>query len=105
MDIKREGVAKRRRVRWSIYAVLGLGVLSLGSWRLYKLQPAAPTVERATVWVDAVKRGPMLRDVKGIGTLVPEDIVWNRAFQVEVQFHLGQPFKPAQIRVRNHRHR
>ena len=54
MDIKREGVAKRKRIRLAIYVVLILAALSLGSWRLYKLQPAAPTVERATVWVDAV---------------------------------------------------
>ena len=33
-------------------------------------------MERATVWLDTVKRGPMLRDVKGTGTLVPEDILW-----------------------------
>src|SRR5215471_8358189 len=98
MDIKREGVAKRRRIRWSIYAVLGLAVLSLGSWRLYKLQPAAPNVERATVWVDAVKRGPMLRDVKGIGTLVPEDIIWipaNSDGQIsKVPVHSGDKVKP-----------
>ncbi len=41
-----------------------------------RLKPAAPGVERATVWIDAVKRGPMLRDVRGQGTLVPEDIRW-----------------------------
>jgi HlyD family secretion protein len=40
---------------------------------LARLQPAAPTVERATVWVDTVKRGPMLRQVRGLGTLVPVD--------------------------------
>src|SRR5215469_2980242 len=103
MDIKREGVAKRRRVRWSIYAVLGLGVLSLGSWRLMKLQPAAPTVERATVWVDSVKRGPMLRDVKGIGTLIPEDIVWipaNSEGQVsKVLVDSGAKVKPDTVLV------
>src|SRR5215472_10872796 len=76
MDIKREGVTRRKRIRLAIYVVLILAALSLGSWRLYKLQPAAPTVERATVWVDGVKRGPMLRDVHGIGTLIPEDIIW-----------------------------
>jgi HlyD family secretion protein len=98
MDIKREGVAKRRRIRWSIYAVLLLGLLSLGSWRLYKLQPAAPSVERATVWVDAVKRGPMLIDVKGIGTLVPEDIIWipaNSDGQIsKVPVYSGDKVKP-----------
>jgi HlyD family secretion protein len=43
---------------------------------LSKLKPAAPSVERSTVWVDTVKRGPMLRQVRGIGTLVPEEIRW-----------------------------
>jgi HlyD family secretion protein len=101
MDYKREGVAKRRRIRWSIYAVLLLGVLSLGSWRLYKLQPAAPSVERATVWVDSVKRGPMLIDVKGIGTLVPEDIIWipaNSDGQIsKVPVNSGDRVKPDTI--------
>ncbi|HLH43015.1 MAG TPA: efflux RND transporter periplasmic adaptor subunit [Bryobacteraceae bacterium] len=103
MDIKREGVAKRRRIRWSIYAALLLAALSLGAWRLYKLQPAAPTVERATVWIDTVKRGPMVRDVKGIGTLVPEDIVWipaNSDGQIRsVPVHSGDKVKPDTILV------
>ena len=43
---------------------------------LSRLKPAAPSVERATVWIDTVKRGPMLREVRGLGTLVPEDIRW-----------------------------
>ena len=41
---------------------------------LSRLRPAAPTVERNLVWIDTVKRGEMLREVRGIGTLVPEDI-------------------------------
>jgi HlyD family secretion protein len=47
-----------------------------------RLKPAAPGVERATVWIDTVKRGPMLRDERGIGTLVPEDIRWIPATTV-----------------------
>jgi len=43
---------------------------------LSRLKPAAPTVDRSTVWVDTVKRGPMVRQVRGLGTLVPEDIRW-----------------------------
>src|SRR5262249_7968094 len=43
---------------------------------LSRLRPAAPTVDRATIWADEVKRGPMLREVHGLGTLVPEDIRW-----------------------------
>jgi len=103
MDIKREGVTRRKRIRLAIYLVLILAGLSLGSWRLYKLQPAAPTVERATVWVDAVKRGPMLRDVHGIGTLIPEDIVWipaNSEGQVsKVLVDSGAKVKPETVLV------
>ena len=43
---------------------------------LSRLKPAAPTVERAVVWPDKVKRGPMVRQVRGLGTLTPEDIRW-----------------------------
>ena len=41
-----------------------------------RLEPAAPTVERSTVWIDTVKRGEMIRQVRGAGTLVPEDVRW-----------------------------
>src|SRR5207302_10392653 len=41
-----------------------------------RLKPAVPSVDRSTVWVDTVKRGPMVRQVRGLGTLVPEDIRW-----------------------------
>ena len=103
MDIKREGVARKKRIRMAIYLVLAAGALGVVSWRLYQLKPAAPTVERATVWVDAVKRGPMLRDVKGLGTLVPEDIVWipaNSDGQVsKVAVKSGGAVKPNTILV------
>ena len=46
---------------------------------LRRLRPAAPTVERATVWMDTVQRGPMVREVLGQGTLVPEEIRWIAA--------------------------
>src|SRR5205809_779607 len=73
MDIPRKSAARRRRIRNIIYAVLGLAAIAGISLGLSKLKPAAPTVERATVWVDTVKRGPMLRQVRGLGTLVPVD--------------------------------
>ncbi|MBA3641190.1 MAG: HlyD family efflux transporter periplasmic adaptor subunit, partial [Acidobacteria bacterium] len=57
-----------------------------------KLKPAAPGVERAAVWVDTVKRGPMLRLVRGSGTLVPEDIRWiNTTTQGRVERILLRP--------------
>src|SRR6476659_2570377 len=79
MDIKREGIIRKKRIRMAIYLVITAGALETGSYYLSKLKPAAPTVERAAVWVEAVKRGPMVRDVKGLGTLVPEDILWIQA--------------------------
>lgn len=48
-------------------------MLSVG---LSRLRPAAPAIDRATLWIDTVKRGPMLRQVRGLGSLVPEDIRW-----------------------------
>src|SRR5438552_2098637 len=76
MDVKRHGVTKRKRIRTAIVLVLVAAAVSAAGWRASKLQPAAPSVERGTVLIDSVKRGPMLRDVHGIGTLVPEEIVW-----------------------------
>ena len=61
MDVKREGVAKKKMIKRIIYLTLTAGAVAVISWRLSLLKPAAPTVERATVWIDQVKRGPMLR--------------------------------------------
>ena len=56
-----------------MFGAVGIIVIVLVSVVLARLKPAAPTVERATVWVDTVKRGPMVRQVRGLGTLVPVD--------------------------------
>lgn len=76
MDIARPSNAKQKRIRQAIYAGVGLLAVVLVSVGLSRLKPAAPTVERAVVWPDTVKRGPMLRQVRGLGTLTPEDIEW-----------------------------
>ena len=74
MDIQRPAsVAQGKKRKQIMFGVVGLVVIALVSVFLARLQPAAPTVERATVWVDTVKRGPMLRQVRGLGTLVPVD--------------------------------
>jgi HlyD family secretion protein len=74
MDIQRPAsVARQKKLRRISYAIAGVLVIGLVSVVLARLKPAAPTVERATVWVDTVKRGPMLREVRGLGTLVPVD--------------------------------
>jgi HlyD family secretion protein len=57
-------------------AITALAVIVLITVGVSRLKPAAPSVDRAAVWVDTVKRGPMLRLVRGSGTLVPEDIRW-----------------------------
>jgi HlyD family secretion protein len=76
MDIARPSNAKQKKIRRAIYAGVGLLAVVLVSVGLSRLKPAAPTVERAVVWPDTVKRGPMVRQVRGLGTLTPEDIRW-----------------------------
>jgi HlyD family secretion protein len=103
MDIKREGVARKKRIKFIIYGILTIGALGAAGWRVSKLEPAAPTVERATVWIDSVKRGPMLREVKGLGTLVPEDIVVIPTLQdgqvIKVPVKSGERVKPDTVLV------
>jgi len=76
MDIARPSNVRQKRIRQGIYAGVGLLVVVLVSVGLSRLRPAAPTVERAVVWPDTVKRGQMILQVRGLGTLVPEDIRW-----------------------------
>lgn len=74
VDIIREDVSeKRRKKRLALAAAGGLAVLLI-TLGLSRLKPAAPSVEKSTVWMDTVKRGPMLRQVRGPGTLVPQEI-------------------------------
>lgn len=77
MDVSRGDVvikAKRRR-RIMIGAAVFLFVV-ITTWALSKMKPAAPSVDRSTVWIDEVKRGEMVVEHRGLGTLVPEDIRW-----------------------------
>ena len=60
-------------------AVVRNGGFAVQVSALKQMKPAAPVVERATVWPDTVKRGPMLRQVRGLGTLVPEEILFIAA--------------------------
>jgi HlyD family secretion protein len=76
MDIARPSNAKQKRMRRALMALIVIGVVAAVTVGLGKLRPAAPTVEAATLWPDTVKRGPMVRQVRGLGTLVPEDIRW-----------------------------
>ena len=75
MDIPRKkSGARNRRLRKVVYAVVGVIAISLITFGVSRLKPAAPGVERSTLVIDTVKRGPMLRQVRGTGALVPEDI-------------------------------
>src|SRR5688500_6254337 len=76
VDIARPSQAKKKRIRRILYATAGVIVVALISLGVSRLKPAAPTVDRAVVWIDVVKKGSMLRQVRGSGTLVPEDIRW-----------------------------
>jgi HlyD family secretion protein len=75
MDIPRESAKRQRRIRRIIYSILGLLAIASVTLGLSRLKPAAPSVDKATVWVDTVKRGPMLLEVRGLGSLVPEEIL------------------------------
>jgi HlyD family secretion protein len=77
VDIARSSdVIKKKKIRRALYGTAALVVIILITVGVSRLKPAAPSVERATVWIDTVKRGPMLRQVRGSGTLVPEEIRW-----------------------------
>ena len=76
MDVPRPSVARHRLIRRLIAAVVAVCAIGGITWWLSRLEPAAPTVERASVWLDTVKRGEMLRQVRGTGSLVPEVIWW-----------------------------
>ena len=72
MDIVREDFAKKRRRKRIILAVAGAAGILVITLGLSRLKPAAPSVDRSTVWIDVVKKGPMVRQVRGPGSLVPE---------------------------------
>jgi HlyD family secretion protein len=76
MDVPRPKALRNKRIKRAIYVLIAVVAVSFVALGVSRLQPAAPSVEKATVWMDTVKRGPMLRDVRGLGTLVPEELRW-----------------------------
>jgi HlyD family secretion protein len=76
VDIARPDSSKRKRNRRLIYAASGLVVVLVLGVGIARLEPAAPGVDRSTLWIDKVQRGPLLRQVRGTGTLIPEDSRW-----------------------------
>lgn len=76
MDIARsESVVRNKRMRRYMYAGGGVLLVVVATVALSRLKPAAPSVDRSTIFTDTVKRSAMLRDVRGLGTLVPETIL------------------------------
>lgn len=71
MDIARPEFKQQKRRRQIIWSAVGIVVLTAATVGVTRLKPAAPEVERSTVWTDTVKRGPMLRQVRGLGSLIP----------------------------------
>lgn len=77
MDIKRPAKSKlKKRIRSVGLLIFGLAAVVGITYGLTKLKPAAPTLDRSTAVIDTVKRGEMLREVRGNGTLVPQQIRW-----------------------------
>jgi len=76
VDIARPDLLERKKKRQLAWAAAGAVTVVLATLGVSRLKPAAPTVERATVVIDTVKRGEMVREVRGMGTLVPEEIRW-----------------------------
>jgi HlyD family secretion protein len=73
MDISRPDIKKKKMRQQWIVGVCGVVALAVAAFFVMRLKPAAPEVDRATVWTDVVKRGPLLRQVRGPGTLVPRE--------------------------------
>jgi HlyD family secretion protein len=71
MDIARPDIKRQKRRRQIVGLIIGVVVLGIVTVGVARLKPAAPEVERSTVWTDTVKRGPMLRQVRGLGSLIP----------------------------------
>jgi len=92
MDIPRKSQARKRRILHGLYLVIILGAAAGITLALRDLKPAPPSVERAAVWINTVKRGPMLREVRGPGKLIPEEIRWVPAqASGRVEHRLVQP--------------
>ena len=103
MDIVREDFSEKRRRKRVLLASAGVTVVLLITLGLSRLKPAAPTVEKSAVWLDTVKRGPMRREVRGPGSLVPEAegiLHISAATDARVERLLlqpGSPVKPSSI--------
>jgi HlyD family secretion protein len=76
MDIQRPSNVHAKKIRRIVYAAIAVVSVAGVTFGVTRLRPAAPSVDKSTIWTAEVKRGAMLCEVHGIGTLVPEDIRW-----------------------------
>lgn len=77
MDVERpKSVARNKKIKRAVYVFLFLVAASAVTLGLSRMRPAAPGVDGGTLWPDTVKRGEMLRQERGLGTLVPEEVRW-----------------------------
>jgi HlyD family secretion protein len=76
MDIQRPSSARAKKIRRIAFGAVAILLIAGVTFGFSRLRPSAPMVDRATIWLDEVRRGPMLREVRGLGTLVPEEIRW-----------------------------
>jgi|YelNatPaOPRAMG01_1025707.scaffolds.fasta_scaffold00359_16 HlyD family secretion protein len=76
MDVPRQRSGRRKVTVAALTLAAALVAIPLIVWGWGRLQPAPPPVDRASVWIDSVKRGDMVREVRGLGALVPEEILW-----------------------------
>jgi len=101
MDIQRPSNAHAKKIRRMIYVAIAIVSVAGVTYGVSRLRPAAPSVDKATVWTDEVKRGPMIREVRGLGTLVPEEIRWIPAqtdSRVDrIVIHPGATVQPSSV--------
>jgi HlyD family secretion protein len=84
MDISRPDLKAKKRKRQAVTIAVAVVVLAVVTFFVMRLKPASPTVDRSVVWTDTVKRGPMVVQVRGLGTLVPrEDAIRQIPAQTE----------------------
>ena len=79
MDIARPDLKRKRRRKRIACAVVACVLLAAMIFGVSRIKPAIPKVDRDSVWVGQVERGDMLRQVRGIGSLIPEEIRWITA--------------------------
>ena len=79
MDIARPELKQLRQRRRILIGVIAAALVTVAVVAISRLEPAAPQVDRQSVWIDTVKRGDLLREVRGPGQLVPKEIRWISA--------------------------